>query len=108
MTKNKLEKTVEMKDSSGKPHLVNIYHLGGDPSKRTYGFGKDKNEFEKREILCEVAHLCPDYKNLLESLKNIPDEDLIDQYHELCNHAGGAEIRRGSCILYRELEKSKQ
>lgn len=57
---------------------------------------------EQEKKLCEFASRCKDYLSLQESRirDETPDEDLIDQYYELCTHpADGA--REISCLYYK-------
>jgi len=57
---------------------------------------------------CRYEFICPDIQKLKKSHEEgIPDEDLMDQYHELCGHPEDG-ARETSCGQYREFKKAEK
>jgi len=80
--------------------------IGGDRSKRTAHYGRDSEGKIIEGNLCRMFSFCPDIKKMKKSIEEkIPHEELIEQYEEVCSHAGGSEIRRISCLLYNGFER---
>jgi hypothetical protein len=60
-------------------------------------------EFKKTEF-CRYEHLCPEVKKLGENYEgDIPDEDLLIKYKELCSHPLEG-VRRISCENFKNFE----
>jgi hypothetical protein len=59
----------------------------------------------QNEPLCILANECKDYLTLQSSLDRgeAPDEDLMDQYHELCTHPS-EEVQERFCGNYEKIQ----
>ena len=60
---------------------------------------------DQNEYLCILANNCKDYLALQSSLNKgeTPEEDLMDQYYELCTHPS-EEVQKHFCGSYKNIE----